>query len=606
MMKYIQKLGKSMMLPIAVLPICGILMGIGYFLCPSAMSQDVETLTLLSKIGFLFVKCGTAVIDNMSILFVIGVSLGMSDDNNGAVCMAGIVGWLVVINLLNPKVLSLVFKNIIENQTINLAFQKISNPFIGILVGIISAICYNKYKNVKLIDALSFFSGRRFVVISVVLHSILLSIILFFIWPLFFSISVICGNYILKLKGLGVGIYVFLNRLLIPSGLHHALNNVFWFDTIGIGDLTAYWAGKTSSDVGFDVGMYMSGFFPNMMFGVPGATLAIITSTKNKKKATGIFLSSALCAFICGLTEPFEFAFMFSAFPLYIVYSLLYGVFSFITYLINFRAGFSFSGGALDLVFSSTLPAAKNTLLIIPLGIVVFIVYYLVFKFMITKFKFKIVEDDVNNENINCEKINMPMAILEGLGGKNNITSIDCCATRLRVEINDISKIDENKIRKAGALGLVKVSEKMCQVIIGLKVQQVLEEIKCIMNDNIVENKNVNNEIKHGENIEGYFEKTDKNNKDTKTTCGEYCEFDYVVKLKNGMHARPAGRLVNIVKDTNSKVKIFANNKIANGDSIMSIMSLGIVFGTNVKIKIEGNNLKRVKSEIEKCLSEES
>ena len=605
MMKYIQKLGKSMMLPVAVLPICGILMGIGYFLCPSAMSQNIETLNLISKIGYLLVKCGTAVIDNMPILFVIGVSLGMSDDNDGAVCMAGIVGWLIVINLLNPKVLSLVFKDIAENQTINLAFQKISNPFIAILVGMISVICYNKYKNVKLIDALSFFSGRRFVVISVVLYSLLLCIILFFIWPLFFSIFVICGDYILKLKGVGVGIYAFLNRLLIPSGLHHALNNVFWFDTIGIGDLTAYWAGKTSADVGFDVGMYMSGFFPNMMFGVPGATFAIITSSKNKKKATGIFLSSAICAFICGLTEPFEFAFMFTAFPLYIVYSLLYGVFSFITYLINFRAGFSFSGGVLDLIFSSTLPAAKNTLLIIPLGMVVFIVYYIVFKFMITKFKFNIVEDDVNNENINDGNTNMPMMIVEGLGGKNNITSIDCCATRLRVEINDISKINENKIKKAGALGYVKISEKACQVIVGLKVQQVLEEIKCIMNNNLNENKNVSNKIKHGENIECYFEKIDKKNQNIEKTCNEKCEFDYVVKLKNGMHARPAGKLVNIVKDYNSKVKIFANNKIADGNSIMNIMSLGIVNGTNVKIEIEGNDVDKVKKEIEKCLNEE-
>ena len=233
---------------------------------------------------------------------------------------------------------------------------------------------------------------------------------------------------------------------------------------------------------------------------------------------------------------------MFTAFPLYIVYSLLYGVFSFITYLINFRAGFSFSGGVLDLIFSSTLPAAKNTLLIIPLGMVVFIVYYIVFKFMITKFKFNIVEDDVNNENINDGNTNMPMMIVEGLGGKNNITSIDCCATRLRVEINDISKINENKIKKAGALGYVKISEKACQVIVGLKVQQVLEEIKCIMNNNLNENKNVSNKIKHGENIECYFEKIDKKNQNIEKTCNEKCEFDYVVKLKNGMHARPAGK----------------------------------------------------------------
>lgn len=601
-----------MMLPIAVLPVCGILMGVGYFLCPSAMSQNVETLNIVSKIGFLLVKTGNAVIDNMSILFVIGVAFGMSDDNHGSVCLASIVSWFIVTTILSPKVLSILSPIINENQTINLAFQKIANPFIAILVGILSAMCYNKYKNVKLIDALSFFSGRRFVVIINVVFTLILCVCLLFIWPLLFSAFVVCGEWILGLKGIGVLIYVFLNRLLIPSGLHHALNNVFWFDTIGIGDLTTYWAGKTSSDVFWDVGMYMSGFFPNMMFGVPGAALAIITTAKNKKKAMGLFLSSAICAFICGLTEPFEFAFMFSAFPLYVVYSFLYGVFSFITYIVGFRAGFSFSGGALDLLFSSTLPAAKNTLLIIPLGIAAFIVYYFVFKFMIIKFKYNIVDDEavVNNDSVNDLSItngSMSKVILEALGGKHNIKSIDCCATRLRLEVNDLSIINENKIKSAGALGFVKNEDNTCQVIIGLKVQQVLEEIKGLMNNvNTIEK----NKIKHGENISKFFalSKSDINKENfdiEKNVNIEKREFEYVVKLKNGMHARPAGRIVNLVKENNAKVTIEANGKTASGDSITSIMALGVLNGTSVKVLVESKNVETVIQKIKKYLSEE-
>ncbi len=177
------------------------------------------------------------------------------------------------------------------------------------------------------------------------------------------------------MDGIGAGIYAFLNRLLIPTGLHHALNNVFWFDTIGLGDLSHYWAGDTSANVGWSLGMYMSGFFPCMMFGIAGAALAMIKAAKNKKAAIGLVLSAAICAFICGVTEPFEFGFMFLCFPLYVVYAALYGIFTIITYYVGFRAGFCFSAGATDLVFSSFLPAANNTLMIIPLGIAAFVVF---------------------------------------------------------------------------------------------------------------------------------------------------------------------------------------------------------------------------------------
>ncbi len=221
--------------------------------------------------------------------------------------------------------------------------------------------------------------------------SIVVSVILLFVWPVVFGALIALGQAIVGMDAVGAGIYAFLNRLLIPTGLHHALNNVFWFDTIGLGDLANFWKGKTSADVSWDLGMYMSGFFPCMMFGIPGAALAMVhTAKSNKKKiAIGLVGSAALCSFICGVTEPFEFGFMFLAPALYVVYALLYGIFTFITVLVGFRAGFSFSAGATDLIFSASLPAAKNTWMILPLGIAAFVVFYVVFRFMITKFDLK-------------------------------------------------------------------------------------------------------------------------------------------------------------------------------------------------------------------------
>ena len=284
----------------------------------------------------------------------------------------------------------------------------------------------------------------------------------------------------------GAGIYAFLNRLLIPTGLHHALNNVFWFDTIGLGDLTNFWGGKTSADVTWDLGMYMSGFFPCMMFGIPGAALAMIKSAKSNKKkvAIGLLSSAALCAFICGVTEPFEFGFMFLAPGLYVVYALLYGIFTVITTLVGFRAGFSFSAGATDLFFSASLPAAKNTWMIIPLGIAAFVVFYVVFRFMIVKFDLKTPgreDDDVDETKVelaNNDYTAIAATILEGLGGKDNVVSIDNCITRLRLEVKDNTAVDEKKIKSAGVAGVVRPGKTSVQVIIGTKVQFVADEFK--------------------------------------------------------------------------------------------------------------------------------
>lgn len=486
MMKFLQKLGKSLMLPVACLPICGILMGIGYALCPSTM-QGGEVTGFLNLLGFFLVKAGGALIDNMALLFVIGVGVGMADDNDGTAGLAALASWLMITNLLSVGTVTTLMPSVADNANKTLAFSAISNPFIGILSGIIGAFCYNKFKTTKLPDWLSFFSGKRCVAIVSGVVSIIVSAILLFVWPIIYGVLLAIGQGIVSLGPVGAGIYAFLNRLLIPTGLHHALNNVFWFDTVGLGDLKHFWAGDTSADVSWSLGMYMAGFFPCMMFGIPGAALAMIQTAKEGKKkvAIGLVASAAVCAFVCGVTEPFEFGFMFLAPLLYLIYALLYGIFTIIVALVGFRAGFCFSAGATDLVFSASLPAAQNTWLIIPLGIAAFVVFYLVFRFAIVKFDLKTPgreDDDVEAEKkavlSNSNYTEVASTILEGLGGKENITSLDNCITRLRLEIKDYTLIDEKKIKSAGVAGVMRPSKTAVQVIVGTKVQFVADEMK--------------------------------------------------------------------------------------------------------------------------------
>ena len=486
MMKYLQKLGKALMLPVAALPVCGILMGIGYALAPAVMGAEGATSGAAYTVGFLLIKAGGALIDNMAWLFAIGAAVGLSDDHDGTAGLAGLVSFLMMQQLLSPGVVGAV-RTLEEGSVDYIAFSKIAgNSFIGILAAIIGAACYNKFKNTQLPDWLAFFSGKRSVAIVTAVVSIVVSVILLFVWPVIFGVLVALGNGIAKMDGVGAGIYAFLNRLLIPTGLHHALNNVFWFDTIGLGDLSHYWAGDTSADVGWSLGMYMSGFFPCMMFGIAGAALAMVQTAKNKKAAIGLVVSAAICAFVCGVTEPFEFGFMFLCFPLYIVYAALYGIFTIITYYSGFRAGFCFSAGATDLVFSASLPAAANTWMIVPLGIAAFVVFYLVFRFAITKFDLKTPgredeDEEAAEANItlaNNDYTAIAKGVLAAVGGKGNVANVDYCATRLRFEVKDSTAVNEKAVKAAGAAGVIRPSKTACQVVIGPKVQFVYDELK--------------------------------------------------------------------------------------------------------------------------------
>ena len=419
----------------------------------------------------------------MAILFAIGVAVGMSDDNDGTAGLAGLVSWLMITTLLSTSVVAM-FKGV-EEAVVPAAFGKTQTQFIGILCGLIGAACYNKFKSTKLPDALSFFSGKRCVAIVTAGASLVATIILYFVWPVIYGALVAFGEAIMSTGAIGAGIYGFFNRLLIPFGLHHALNSVFWFDVAGINDIGKFWGTMEGGILG-QTGMYMSGFFPVMMFGLPAAALAMYhTAKENKKKvAAGLLMAAALSSFFTGVTEPLEFAFMFLAPALYAIHALLTGISMAIVALLPVRAGFNFSAGFVDWFLSFKAPFAENPLYLIPIGLVVAVVYYIVFRIVIVKFNLKTPgreDDDIDEAKVQLSNDNfteIAKIILEGVGGKENVTSVDNCITRLRLEIKDYTAVNEKMIKSAGVAGVIRPSKNAVQVIIGTKVQFVADEFK--------------------------------------------------------------------------------------------------------------------------------
>lgn len=481
MMKYLQQLGKSLMLPVACLPVAGILMGLGYLLAPNTMQGGAADHSVAVILGTFFVQAGGAIINNMSVLFAIGVAVGMAKEADGTPALAGIVAWFVIQTLLGPG-----FISTLTGADADPSFSKVNNQFIGIMCGIIGATCYNRFRSTQLPDFLAFFSGKRSVAIITAIVAIIVSAILFFVWPLLYNGLVLLGESIISLGAVGAGIYAFLNRLLIPIGMHHALNAVFWFDVAGISDLTKFWAGTGEYGV---TGMYMTGFFPVMMFGLPAAALAMYHTAKpgRKKVVFGLLASAAFCSFFTGVTEPLEFAFMFLAPGLYVLYAVLTGITAAITVYLPIRAGFAFSAGFLDLFFSSQTPLAQNPWMVIVVGLVTAVVYYCVFRFVITKWNLKTPgrEDEDAAKPATVKELKGDSAftecarkVLEGLGGKENIVSCDNCITRIRLEVVDASKVDEARILAAGAKGVLRPGEHSVQVIIGTQVQFVVDKLK--------------------------------------------------------------------------------------------------------------------------------
>jgi len=475
-MKTMQKLGKSLMLPVACLPIAAIFLGVGYWIDPTGWGGN-------SVIAAFLVKAGSALIDNMPILFAIGVAVGMSTDNDGTAGLAGLVSWLVIQTLLSPAAVAM-FRGI-PAEEVPAAFGKINNQFIGILCGIIGAVCYNRFKNTKLPDALAFFSGKRSVAIVTGGISIVVALVLFFVWPFIFAALVGFGEAVLSLGPFGAAIYGFFNRLLIPFGLHHALNSVFWFNVAGVNDLANFWAGTGTLGV---TGQYMTGYFPIMMFGLPGAALAMYHTAKtNQKKAVaGLLMSAAFATFLTGVTEPLEFAFMFLAPGLYLVHAGLTAVSMAIMAALPVRAGFNFSAGLIDLILSWKAPLAMNPWIILPVGVGFFFLYYFLFRVIIKKFDLKTPGREDEDYAVTESKVTLgtsdyaavAAAILEGLGGAANIREVDNCITRLRVEVKDYTAVNEKKIKASGASGVIRPSKTSVQVVVGTQVQHVADELK--------------------------------------------------------------------------------------------------------------------------------
>lgn len=476
-MKTLQRLGKSLMLPVACLPVAGILMGIGYWIDPSGWGAN-------NVAALIMIKAGGALVDNMAILFAIGVAVGMSKDQEGTSALAGIVSWLMFQTILGGVAPSIV-GNISWLDSV--AFTKVNNQFIGIFSGIIGAVCYNKFHKTQLPEFLAFFSGRRSVAIMTAISTLIICIPMFFIWPFIYGLLVAFGEAIISAGAVGAGIYGFFNRLLIPVGLHHALNSVFWFDVAGISDIARFW-GSMPLIEGV-TGIYMTGFFPVMMFGLPAAALAMYVTAKdkNKKNAAGILFAAALCSFFTGVTEPLEFSFMFLAPGLYLAHAILTGISVAVCAMLPTRAGFNFSAGFVDWILSFNAPGAENPLLLLPIGIVFGVIYFAVFYFLIKKFNLKTPgreddqEDELNVDLGTSDFTTVAAIILEGVGGKGNVTSVDNCITRLRLEVKDRLLVDEKKIKSAGIKGIIRPGKTSVQVIIGPKVQFVADEFKNLM-----------------------------------------------------------------------------------------------------------------------------
>lgn len=479
MKEYMQKMGRSLMLPVATLPVAALFTGIGYWIDPTGWGAN-------NVLAAFMIQAGQTILNNLGLLFAVGLAFGMSKDKDGSAALAGVVSFLVPMTLLNPDSVALLQR--IDVEKVNTAFTKINNGnvFIGILAGLIAAAVYNKFSNTKLPMALSFFSGRRLVPILTALIMAALSAVLLFLWPAVFGGLTTFGKAIVNLGPLGAGIYGFSNRLLIPTGMHHALNNVFWFDAAGINDIGNFWKNIGTQGI---TGRYQAGFFPIMMFGLPAGAYAIYRNARpEKKKATAsLMLAAGFASFFTGVTEPLEFSFMFVAWPLYVVHAVLTGISMFIAALFHWTAGFNFSAGLIDFILSLRVPIANQPYMLLVLGLVMAAVYYFTFDFVIKKFNMMTPgreEGGEGEEEPDLSSTDEKFAFLagriyQGLGN-DNLKTVDNCTTRLRLTVENSDLVDQAAIKATGVPGVRVLDKKNVQVIVGTEVQFVADELKKI------------------------------------------------------------------------------------------------------------------------------
>ena len=455
----LQKVGKALMLPIAVMPAAAILLRLG------AGVPGIEGI-----VAQIMLQAGSAIFDNLYLLFGIGIALGLAKDNHGAAALAGAVGVLVTKNVYT-----------VINPDIN------TGVMVGIIMGVIAGVLYNKFHNIKLPEFLGFFGGKRFVPIITSFAGVAMGIVFGILWPFAQNGIDAIGNAAINAGAVGTFFFGFGNRLLIPIGLHHVLNSIFWF-TFGSftnvagevvnGDLWRYFAGDPTA------GVYMAGFFPMMMFGLPAACLAMYHSAKkeNKKAVAGMFISIAFTSFLTGITEPIEFLFVFLSPLLYLAHAVLTGLSLALTQVLGILHGFGFSAGLIDYLLNMYL--STKGLLIIPVGLGFAVVYYFVFRFMINKFDIPTPGrlDEVSEESDQLVSERGVSEVARGyfnaIGGRENIVEIDSCITRLRLTLKDASIIDEAAIKRLGAAGIIKPNNKNIQIVVCTHAELIAEEMK--------------------------------------------------------------------------------------------------------------------------------
>lgn len=461
---FFQRLGRALQLPIAVLPVAALLLRFG--------QPDLLNVPFIAQ-------AGGAIFDNLALIFAIGVASSWSKDNAGSAALAGAVGYFVMTNAM-----------VTINPEINMGVLA------GIITGLVAGAVYNRWAGIKLPDFLSFFGGKRFVPIATGFFCLILAAIFGYVWPPVQHAIHSGGEWIVSAGALGSGIFGFINRLLIPTGLHQVLNTIAWFQigeftnaagAVFHGDINRFYAGDGTA------GMFMSGFFPIMMFGLPGAALAMYLAAPKARRPMvgGMLLSVAITAFLTGVTEPLEFLFMFLAPLLYLLHAVLTGISLFIATALGIHAGFSFSAGAIDYVLMYSLPAAsKNVWMLLVMGVVFFFVYFLLFSAVIRMFNLKTpgredkAADVVTEEaNSNTEEglTQLATSYIAAVGGTDNLKAIDACITRLRLTVGDSAKVNDAACKRLGASGVVKLNKQTIQVIVGAKAESIGDEMKKVV-----------------------------------------------------------------------------------------------------------------------------
>lgn len=480
----LQQLGKSLMLPVATLPAAGILQGLGMIDYQKDIPLGVVGEFLNQYVTPFMTSGALAILDNLPIIFAIGVAIGFAGDAVAA--LSALIGYLVLVRVLDKVPLQMPF--IADDVKLNMGVLG------GILVGIWSAYLYSKYHKIKMPDWLGFFAGKRFVPIITAATTMVLAVLVGMIWyPVQLAIADF-GNWIVSLGGIGAFLFGTANRLLIPLGLHHVLNTIAWFQIgeftnaageVVQGDITRFLQGDPTA------GLFTSGFFPIMMFAMPAIALAFIHTAKpSKRKLVGsLVIGSAVASFLTGITEPLEFAFMFLAPVLYVVHAILTGLSGLIMYLLDVHLGFAFSAGMIDYLLY--LKLSTNAWMLIPVGLAFGLVYYFLFRIIIVKLNLKTLgrEDDEDETEVDTDKGNAtPLSaeskaakVLANIGGPENITSIDACITRLRLVVKDDKAVKDSELKKLGASGVMRLGQGTVQVVFGPQAESIKDDIKKLL-----------------------------------------------------------------------------------------------------------------------------